>query len=73
MHDGIELEKREIPSAVIITDMFIPTAKAQAAISGIPDYPFAVIPQPISRLSEKELGKRAETAVIRVIELLLNT
>ena len=72
MHDGIELEKRKIPTAVICTDLFIPTAKAQAAISGITSYPFAVIPHPISRLGEDELRESAEVAAGQVMELLLN-
>ena len=72
MHDGIELEKRKVPTGVICTDLFIATAKIQAAISGILSYPFAVIPHPISRLGEDELRERAEVAAAQIIELLVN-
>ena len=72
MHDGIELEKQAIPTVVICTDLFAPTAKAQAAISGFPSYPFAIIPHPIGRLGEEELGERAEMAAAQVMELLGN-
>lgn len=64
------MEKRHIPAAVIVTDLFISTAKAQATISGIPSYPFAVIPHPISRLGEDELKKRAEEAASQVLAYL---
>ena len=72
MHDGIELEKRNIPTAVICTDLFIPTGKAQATISGIPAYPFAIIPHPIGRLEENEIRERVRLAIPQVVELLLN-
>ena len=33
-----------VPAAVICTEEFIPTARAQAAISGNPDYPLPSFP-----------------------------
>ena len=72
LHDGIELEKRKIPAAVICTDLFIPTANAQGSISGIQAYPFAVIRHPIGRLGDDELRKQAEIAAAQVIKLLLS-
>ena len=71
MHDSIELEKRKIPSVPVHTDLFIPTAKAIAAASGIPSYPFVVVPHPISRLTDGEIKNTAEMAIPQVIELLL--
>jgi hypothetical protein len=55
---------------VICTEEFIPTARAQAAISGNPDYPFAVVPHPLGSLTPAELRKRAEAAVPQVIAIL---
>ena len=72
LHDGIELEKRNIPAAVICTDLFVPTANAQSRISGIASYSFAVISHPISSLDENELMERAEAATTQAIKLLLN-
>ena len=72
LHDGIELEKRKIPAAVICTDLFIPSAKTQAAISGIPSYPFVIVPHPIGRLGGDGLKERAAVAAPQVVELLLN-
>ncbi len=71
MHDGIELEKRNIPAAVICTDLFIPTANAQSMISGIAAYSFAVTPHPIGRLDENELRERAKDLAAQVVKLLV--
>ena len=70
MHDGIQLEQRGVPTAVICTDEFVASARAQAAISGNPDYPFAVVSHPIGSLTADELRERARTAASQVIEIL---
>jgi hypothetical protein len=59
-----------VPAAVICTEEFIPTARAQAAISGNPEYPFVVIPHPVGSLTPADLRKRAATAVPQVIAIL---
>jgi len=70
LHDGIQLEQRGVPTAVICTDEFIASAKAQAAICGNPDYPFVVVTHPIGSLTPAELRERARTAAGQVIEIL---
>ena len=70
LHDGIELERRGVPTAVICTDEFIASARAQAAICGSPGYPFVVVAHPIGSLTPAELRERARTAVPQVIEIL---
>lgn len=59
-----------MPAAVICTEEFIPTARAQAAISGRPDYPFVIIPHPVGSLTPADLRKRAEMAVPQIIAIL---
>lgn len=71
MHDGIEIERRGKPAAVVCTDRFIVTARAQAAACGLPDYPFAVVPHPIGRLPQEVLRERAALAAPQVVKLLL--
>ena len=44
--------------------------RATAAVAGLPDYPFALIPHPIGRVSPDELRARAETALPQVLALL---
>ena len=70
MHDGIQLEQRGVPTAVICTDQFIASAKAQAAICGNPDYPFVVVSHPIGSLTAAQLRERARVATSQVIEIL---
>jgi hypothetical protein len=70
LHDGIELERRGVPTAVICTDQFVESAKAQAAICGNPSYPFVVVPHPIGSLTSDELRERARTGVGQVIDIL---
>lgn len=70
MHDGIELERRGIPTAVICTEEFRASAQAQAAICGNPRYPFAVVRHPIGSLTRTELDERALAALPQVIAIL---
>ncbi len=73
MHDGIEIEVRGIPAAVICTEPFIMTAKAMARARGRGDYPFAVIAHPIGSASEAELRARAEAALPQILRLLTSS
>ena len=43
-----------MPTAVICTDQFVTSARAQAAICGNPDYPFVVVSHPIGSLTPAE-------------------
>ena len=54
---------------MICTDEFVESAKAQAAISGNPRYPFVVVPHPIGSLTAAELRDRAHSALPQVIEI----
>ncbi|HEY3067038.1 MAG TPA: hypothetical protein VGL09_14690 [Methylomirabilota bacterium] len=59
-----------MPTAVICTDQFIASAKAQAVICGNPLYPFVVVPHPIGSLTPAELRTRAATAAPQVMAIL---
>ncbi len=71
MHDGIEIERRGVPGVAIITHRFIPTALKMTAVDGIPDYPFLIVPHPLSNLTEEELQARAAAAAPAVARVLL--
>ncbi len=64
------MDGRGVPAAVICTEEFVPSARAQAAICGIPDYRFAVVAHPIGSLTPAELDARAEDAVHQVVAIL---
>ena len=42
-----------------------------ARIQGNPDYPFVVIPHPVTALTEEQLAERARLALPQVLRLLL--
>ena len=71
MHDGITLEQRGVPSAVICTEPFITSAKAMNRLRGVPDFPFAVVEHPIGSLTPEGVGECAKKALPQVLQLLL--
>ena len=70
MHDGIELELKGTPTAVIITEEFEIPAKTIARMRGIPDYPFARVQHPIGSLNDDALAERARLALPQVLRIL---
>jgi hypothetical protein len=69
--DGILLEKAQIPSASIVTDVFEVTGRAMAEQWGMPHYRFLLMPHPIANLTEQQLDQRAREMVPEVVKLLL--
>ena len=70
MHDGIEFEKRGVPAAVALTDVFQATGELTAKMAGLADYPFIVMPHPIGRLDRAQLRARAEEYAGALVGLL---
>ena len=58
---------------MLISEPFIPTAKAIAGIRALPEYPLAVVKHPIGSLNEDEVRERAREAVPQIINILLGT
>lgn len=71
MHDAITAEKAGVPATAIITDRFEQTARVMAQVSGMPDYPFAVIPHPISNNTADVLRAKAEATARQAARILL--
>ena len=71
MHDGIEMERLGIPTASIITHVFLPTAKAMTRMMGVPDYEFVVAEHPLSSLTDEECDERADQIFDKVESILL--
>ena len=71
MLDGILLEKAQVPSASIVTDVFEVTGRAMAEQWGMPHYRFLLMPHPIANLTEQQLDQRAREIVPEVVKLLL--
>ncbi len=73
MHDGIEMEKLGVPTASIITHVFLNTAKAMTRMMGVPDFEFVVAQHPLSSLSDDECRERAESIAADVERILLGS
>ena len=59
-----------MPTAVICTDQFVASARAQAAICGNADYPFVVVPHPIQPLTRDEVRALADKAFDEILRRL---
>ncbi len=70
MHDGIYLEKANLPAAAVATDAFKHTALAMAATQGVPDYPAIYIHHPISNQTREQLHQRAEAVADQIVSVL---
>ena len=53
-----------------MTDRFTATAEAMARATGVPDFPFAVIPHPISNNEDAVLRAKAKEAVAQCVGIL---
>ena len=71
MHDGLVLERRGIATAVLLTEPFTPAGRAIAALDGVPDYEFVVLPHPTAGLVGNELVTVGKSATETVERLLL--
>ena len=64
-------EQHGVPSASIVTDVFIATGKAMARTWGVPEFRFLTMQHPIANLTDAELDDRAAAIVPEVVNLLL--
>ncbi len=71
MHDGITLERQGIPTATIITSVFVNTAQAYTRLMGVPQFPYLVCPHPITNVGAMGLEERSSLLAPQVARLLL--
>ncbi len=72
MLDSIVFEQQGIPSASIVTHLFIVTGKAMARTWGVPDLKFLAMPHPIANLTPEQMDQRAAEITPQVVDLLLH-
>ena len=70
MHDGITLERQGIPTATIITSVFVNTAEAYTRLMGVPGFPYVVCPHPITNVGTEGLEERIKLLAPQVAKLL---
>ncbi len=64
------MDDRGIPTVVLVTEPFIPTAQEIARIRELPDYRFAVLAHPLGSLDEAQTRERAQDAATQAVEIL---
>jgi len=64
-------EKRGIPAASIITDVFHATGRAMAEAWGVPDYEYLAILYNDATPTENQLDQRARDIVPQIVDILL--
>lgn len=66
------MERLGIPTASIITHVFLNTAKAMTRMMGVPNFEFVVAQHPLSSLTEEECKERAAQLAAEVERILLD-
>jgi Fe-S cluster biogenesis protein NfuA len=72
VHDAISIERLGVPTACVVTDGFVPTARVMAEFAGMPGYPLVVIAHPISDNTGAQLRAKAEQIVYQSVRVLLS-
>ena len=70
VHDTIELEKRGVPAAVIITEAFRSACLFQFRGKGMEGHPYIELPHPISNLKTADMQALALAHVDEVVRQL---
>ena len=63
MQDGVALEERGIPAAVIVTEVFQHEAELQLAALGMDALKAVVIDHPLSTLTEAQITQAVQQAL----------
>jgi len=61
-----------LPTATIITEVFVKTAEAYTRLMGVPEFPYLVCPHPITSVAPAELEERGRLMAPGVRRLLLD-
>jgi hypothetical protein len=69
--DGTTFERKGVQTAAVLTDTFCRPGDAMARVQGFRDYRYAVIPHPISSLSQEQVREHARAALPQVLAILL--
>jgi hypothetical protein len=70
LHDAVELEKRGVVTASIVTLPFKEGARDHARAFGMPKLPIVVMTHPIAHLRPEDLRKRTEEIFPQILTAL---
>jgi hypothetical protein len=71
MHDGVSLEARGRPTAVVVTTEFLREAEVQRSALGMETLVPVVIRHPLSTLTESEIEARAADVATQAVRIWL--
>jgi hypothetical protein len=72
VHDGIAFEERQIPTAVLATEVFLNAAQVQAQALGMPEFKVISVPHPVQNLTLEEVRQRADQVIEEVVQKLID-
>jgi hypothetical protein len=72
VHDGIAFEERQIPTAVLATEVFLNAAQARAKALGMPGLKVISVPHPVQNLTPEEVRQRVDHVIEEVIQKLID-
>ena len=67
------MEKLGVPTASIVTHVFINTANAMTRMMGVPNFEYVVAQHPLSSLTNEEVKERAAQLAPEVERILLGS
>lgn len=70
MLDSVNLERRGVPSVVIVTEPFVHAAEATARAQGMPDLAMVVVPHDYLVEDEAQVRVKLEPLVDQIISFL---
>ena len=70
MHDGVVLEEKGVPTAVVVTEVFLHEAHVQRKALGMNELEPVVIKHPLSTLQEEEIEDRAREIIPQMKKIL---
>jgi hypothetical protein len=68
----VTAERLGVPAMAVMTERFVSAAELMARVLGMPGYPFAIIPHPVSSAVDDELRNMARLAADGVRRRLIS-
>jgi hypothetical protein len=70
LHDSVELEKRGVATATIVTSGFTNAAQAHRGLLKRPELPFFIVPHPIVSMLDNELQASADAIFDGIVQAI---
>jgi hypothetical protein len=71
--DSANLEKLGIPSVTVVTEPFVPAARAVARSQGLPDLPLVVVPHDYLEEDDEQIRAKLAPVLDQVLQALFGT